>query len=82
MSDRANKQTGAAGVLYVVALPIGNADDISTRAIRTLGEVDVIACEDTRRTGQLLARHQIRTPTVSHFEHNEDRRVPELIARL
>src|SRR5215469_5022038 len=82
MSDRANKQTEAAGILYVVALPIGNADDIFARAIRTLGEADLIACEGTRRTGQLLARHQIRTPTVSHFEHNEERRVPELIARL
>jgi 16S rRNA (cytidine1402-2'-O)-methyltransferase len=82
MSGRANKQTETPGILYVVAMPIGNADDISTRAIRTLGEVDLIACEDTRRTGQMLARHQIRTPTVSHFEHNEERRVPELIARL
>jgi 16S rRNA (cytidine1402-2'-O)-methyltransferase len=82
MSGRANKQTGTRGVLYVVAMPIGNADDISARAIRTLGEVSVIACEDTRRTGQVLARHQIRTPTVSHFEHNEERRVPELIERL
>jgi 16S rRNA (cytidine1402-2'-O)-methyltransferase len=82
MSGRANKQTEAPGILYVAAMPIGNADDISARAIRTLREVDVIACEDTRRTGQVLARHQIRTPTVSHFEHNEERRVPELIARL
>jgi 16S rRNA (cytidine1402-2'-O)-methyltransferase len=68
--------------LYVVATPIGNPDDISARAIRTLGEVSLIACEDTRRTGQLLARHQIGTPTISHFEHNEKRRVPELVARL
>jgi 16S rRNA (cytidine1402-2'-O)-methyltransferase len=68
--------------LYVVATPIGNPDDISARAIRTLGEVSLIACEDTRRTGQLLARHQIGTPTISHFEHNEERRVPELVARL
>jgi 16S rRNA (cytidine1402-2'-O)-methyltransferase len=82
MAERANKQSGTAGVLYVVAMPIGNADDISARAIRTLAEVTVIACEDTRRTGQMLARHQIRTPTVSHFEHNEERRVPELIERL
>jgi 16S rRNA (cytidine1402-2'-O)-methyltransferase len=83
MSARAIKQSdNEGGVLYVVAMPIGNADDISARAIRTLGEVSVIACEDTRRTGQLLARHQIRTPTVSHFEHNEERRVPELIERL
>src|ERR1035437_981227 len=82
MSGRANKQTGAGGILYVVATPIGNPDDISARAIRTLEEVSLIACEDTRRTGQMLARHQIHTPTVSHFEHNEERRVPELIERL
>jgi 16S rRNA (cytidine1402-2'-O)-methyltransferase len=68
--------------LYVVATPIGNPDDISSRAIRTLAEVNLIACEDTRRTGQMLARHQIDTPTVSHFEHNEERRVPELVERL
>ncbi len=68
--------------MYVVATPIGNPDDISARAIRTLGEVSLIACEDTRRTGQLLARHQIGTPTISHFEHNEERRVPELVERL
>lgn len=82
MSARAIKQTDNGGVLYVVAMPIGNADDISARAVRTLSEVSVIACEDTRRTGLTLARHQIRTPTVSHFEHNEERRVPELIERL
>ncbi len=68
--------------MYVVATPIGNPDDISARAVRTLGEVSLIACEDTRRTGQLLARHQIGTPTISHFEHNEERRVPELVERL
>jgi 16S rRNA (cytidine1402-2'-O)-methyltransferase len=82
MSARANKQTEAGGILYVVATPIGNPDDISARAIRVLGEVSVIACEDTRRTGQMLARHQIGTPTISHFEHNENRRVPELVERL
>src|SRR5260370_30604408 len=82
MASRANRQTEGGGILYVVATPIGNPDDISPRAIRTLAEVNLIACEDTRRTGQLLARHQIVTPTVSHFEHNEERRVPELIERL
>jgi 16S rRNA (cytidine1402-2'-O)-methyltransferase len=82
VSTRANKQTEGGGILYVVATPIGNPDDISARAIRTLEAVNVIACEDTRRTGQLLARHQIHTPTVSHYEHNEERRVPELIERL
>ncbi len=79
---RANKQTEDGGILYVVATPIGNPDDLSARAIRTLEAVNLIACEDTRRTGQLLARHQIHTPTVSHYEHNEERRVPELIERL
>jgi len=82
MSARTIRQTGGGGILYVVATPIGNPDDISARAIRTLAEVSLIACEDTRRTGQMLARHQIGTPTVSHFEHNEERRVPELVARL
>src|SRR5258708_9162009 len=82
MASRANRQTEGGGILYVVATPIGNPDDISARAIRTLGEVSLIACEDTRRTGQMLARHQIPTPTVSHYEHNEEQRVPELVARL
>ncbi len=71
-----------AGMLYLVATPIGNAEDISARAIRVLSEVDLIACEDTRRTSRLLAAHSIRTPTLSYFEHNESRRVPELVTRL
>jgi 16S rRNA (cytidine1402-2'-O)-methyltransferase len=82
MSRVTNKQTTEGGVLYVVATPIGNPDDISARAIRTLKDADLIACEDMRRTGQLLASHQIATPTVSYFEHNEERRVPEMIERL
>lgn len=82
MSQSTNKQTLTDGLLYVVATPIGNPDDISARAIRILAEADLIACEDTRRTGHMLATHQIRTPTISYFEHNEERRVPELIGRL
>jgi len=82
MSRVTNKQTPIGGVLYVVATPIGNPDDISARAIRTLKEASLIACEDTRRTGQILASHQIATPTISYFEHNEERRVPEMIERL
>lgn len=66
----------------MVATPIGNPLDLSPRAVTTLSEVDLIACEDTRRTGTLLAAHQIGTRTLSYFEHNEDRRVPELIERL
>jgi 16S rRNA (cytidine1402-2'-O)-methyltransferase len=82
MSRVTNKQTPNGGVLYVVATPIGNPDDISVRAIRILKDADLIACEDTRRTGQILASHQIATPTISYFEHNEERRVPEIIERL
>jgi 16S rRNA (cytidine1402-2'-O)-methyltransferase len=70
------------GVLHVVATAIGNAEDISARAIRVLSDVHLIACEDTRRTARLLAAHSIRTPTISYFEHNEDRRIPELLMRL
>ncbi len=66
----------------MVATPIGNAEDVTPRAIRVLSEADMIACEDTRRTGRLLAAHGIRTPTVSYFEHNEERRTPELVARM
>src|ERR1019366_8512444 len=70
------------GVLYVVATPIGNPGDITIRALEVLREVDLIACEDTRRTGAMLAAHQIRKTLISHFEHNEERRVPELIERM
>jgi 16S rRNA (cytidine1402-2'-O)-methyltransferase len=73
---------GANGILYIVATPIGNPDDVTARAIRVLSEADLIACEDTRRTGHLLGAHSIRTPTLSYFEHNEERRTPELIERL
>jgi len=75
-------KTQSIGTLYVVATPIGNAEDIGARAIRVLREADSIACEDTRRTGRLLTEHQIATPMVSYFEHNEARRIPELIARM
>jgi 16S rRNA (cytidine1402-2'-O)-methyltransferase len=69
-------------VLHVVAMPIGNAADLSPRALAILADVDLIACEDTRRIGPLLAAHAIRTPTLSYFEHNEERRAPELVERM
>ena len=69
-------------MLYVVGMPIGDSGDTSPRAIAILGQVDLIACEDTRRIGPLLAAHAIRTPTLSYFEHNEERRAPELIERM
>lgn len=70
------------GILYLVATPIGNLEDMSYRAVRILNEVGLIACEDTRQTRKLLEHYGIRTPTLSYHEHNEARRTPELIARL
>ena len=74
--------SGKRGMLYVVATPIGNPEDLTARAVRALAEVELIACEDTRRTGRMLAAHSIRTPTVSYFEHNEERRTRALVERL
>ena len=71
-----------AGALYLVATPIGNLEDITFRALRTLKEVDVIACEDTRHTQQLLNHYSIKTPTISYHEHNELTRAPELVLQL
>src|SRR5262245_43895267 len=59
------------GRLFVVATPLGNLQDLSPRALATLRECALVACEDTRRTGALLRAHDIRTPTTSFFEHNE-----------
>ena len=71
-----------AGILYVVATPIGNLEDITFRALRVLREVAIIAAEDTRRTARLLQHYSISTPTTSLHEHNERTRTPDLIARL
>jgi 16S rRNA (cytidine1402-2'-O)-methyltransferase len=70
------------GTLYLVATPIGNLEDITLRALRTLRECDVIAAEDTRHTGQLLRHFEIRKPMVSYFQFNEARRSEEIIGRL
>lgn len=68
--------------LYLVATPIGNLEDITLRALRTLRECDVVAAEDTRRTGQLLNYFGISCPILSYFKFNEARRSEELIERL
>ncbi len=64
--------------LIVVPTPIGNLEDITVRALRALREADVIACEDTRRTGRLLAHYEIKKPLLAYHEHNEERLAPEL----
>jgi 16S rRNA (cytidine1402-2'-O)-methyltransferase len=68
--------------LYLVATPIGNLEDITQRALRVLGEVQVVAAEDTRRTRRLFDHFGITTAIVSLFEHNERARIPALLARL
>ena len=73
---------GGAGRLLVVATPIGNLDDLSPRARRAFEEADLVACEDTRRTGLLLSRLGIKRPLVSLHEHNERQRLPRLLAAL
>ncbi len=68
--------------LYLVATPIGNLEDITLRALRVLGAVDRIACEDTRQTAKLLGHFGIQRPTVSYHTHNESARAQELLAQL
>lgn len=70
------------GTLYLVATPLGNLEDITLRALRVLRECDVLAAEDTRRSGQLLAHFGIRKPLVSYFRFNEARRSEEILERL
>jgi 16S rRNA (cytidine1402-2'-O)-methyltransferase len=70
------------GTLYLVGTPIGNVEDLSPRAQRILGAVDLIAAEDTRHTQGLLARFAIRRPLVSYHDHNKEGRTPELVGKL
>ena len=71
-----------ASTLYLVATPIGNLEDITLRALRVLRECDVVAAEDTRRTGQLLKHFGISKPLLSYFQFNEAKRSEEIIERL
>lgn len=69
-------------MLYLVPTPIGNLEDITYRAVRTLGDVDLIACEDTRTSGVLLDHYDIDTSTTSYHEHNEHDKTPRLVKRM
>lgn len=70
------------GTLYLVATPLGNLEDITLRALRVLRECDIVAAEDTRRSGQLLKHFDITKPLLSYFQFNEARRSEEIIGRL
>ena len=77
-----NTNEASAGVLYLCATPIGNLEDMTFRAVRMLGEVDLIAAEDTRHTRKLLTHYDIHTPLTSYHEHNKLEKGPELVAEL
>jgi 16S rRNA (cytidine1402-2'-O)-methyltransferase len=70
------------GTLYLIATPIGNLEDITLRALRLLREVDLVAAEDTRHTGRLLARYEIDTPQISYHEHNKLTRLDAVLKAL
>ncbi|MBT9316745.1 16S rRNA (cytidine(1402)-2'-O)-methyltransferase [Leptothoe spongobia] len=82
MSDFSLTTPQTAGILYLVATPIGNLEDITFRAVRMLKEANLIAAEDTRHTGKLLHHFQIETPQISYHEHNAQTRIPQLIEKL
>ncbi|MEC7377331.1 MAG: 16S rRNA (cytidine(1402)-2'-O)-methyltransferase [Pseudomonadota bacterium] len=80
--DDGSRRDGAAGTLYVVATPIGNLDDLSPRATRTLARVDVVAAEDTRHSGRLLSHLGLHKRLIALHDHNEKDRASALIAEL
>src|SRR6202050_1669191 len=82
MTKKIKTKETEAGCLYVVATPIGNLEEISLRALRTLKEADAIACEDTRQTIKLLTHFDFQKRLVSYHEHNEITRAAEIVIEL
>ena len=81
-AQKEDKNQIVGGVLYLVATPIGNLSDLSERALKVLSQVDVIAAEDTRNTGKLLAHFGISKPMISYFEHNKRERGEVILEKL
>lgn len=82
MFQQKSFEVQSTGTLYLVPTPIGNLEDMTFRAIRTLNEVDLIASEDTRNTQKLLNHFEIKTSQISFHEHNSQERIGQLIERL
>ena len=70
------------GILYIVATPIGNLEDITLRALRVLKEVDLVACEDTRVTRKLLSHYNIETQAIAYHQHTSDDKIQKIIAQI
>ena len=81
-AEPAPAAVGRLAALVLVSTPIGNLDDVSARALTALREADLVLCEDTRTTARLLSRHAITTRTEALHDHNEEARLPGLLARL
>ncbi|MFH2092527.1 MAG: 16S rRNA (cytidine(1402)-2'-O)-methyltransferase, partial [Pseudomonadota bacterium] len=77
-----SKNFRATGILYIVATPLGNLEDMTFRAVNTLKQVDLIAAEDTRHSKKLLSHYGIQTPMISCHEHNESAKTPQVISQL
>ena len=82
VDDRETDEVLQPGMLYIVATPIGNLRDISLRALRILGDVDLIAAEDTRHTGLLLKAYGLKKPLISCFAHNEEKQSHRILELL
>ena len=82
MAETMENRTEKKGMLYLSATPIGNLEDMTFRGVRMLGEVDLIAAEDTRHTRKLLAHYDIHTPLTSYHEHNKLTKGPELVEKM